>query len=139
MVDYQVIAYGVHGQGGEGVGVAHVVHLIAVGQVLQLAVSAGLAEHAEVIVFRKDKLQYLTAVLLQLFAVGTYYQPLPGRVGAGGHRPSLPVNLDDAQAAGPDIAQAVEVAQRGDVDAVGLTDLKNGVAGLPFNLPVVDG
>jgi len=56
MVENQKIIQGVNRQGGEGIGVPSVIHLVLISKALQFTVATGGAEEAEVIALSEKQL-----------------------------------------------------------------------------------
>ena len=88
------------------------------GQVLQLAVVVGDADRADVVALDEQHLDDRPAVLVEPLRVGRDLHALGDRGRAGRSELVRARDLDDAQAARARVGQAVEVAQRRDVDAV---------------------
>ena len=119
----------VHGQAGIGVRVADVGHAVVLGQRLELAVPGGHAHGAGVVALGEEQLEGDLAVRLDLRGGGHDGLALLRRRGAGGNEPGDPRDLDHAQPAGADRAQALHVAERGDVLVVGPRHLEDRLAG----------
>ncbi len=137
MVHDKVFAGGIHGELGVKVGVANVVYAKTVGQLLQLAVAAHLTIHAEVVALGEEEFEGSLAQGVELGCVEFHLHAVGGGHGAGGVYP--PSDFDDAHPADADVGEAIEVAEGGNVNAVFLTDLEDGVSPLPLDLLPVDG
>jgi len=103
-----------------------------------LALGLLVADQAAGGVLRQEELQDVPAHGLDLGGPGAHDHPLFHRGGAGGGKGAHPLDLDDAHAATAVRRQAVEIAQGGDLDAVGAGRLQDRGAPGGGDRPVVD-
>ena len=85
-------------------------------ELLQLAVAAPDTGEALLFVGGKDQLQVDFAGGKHPLGVGVYLHPLCHRVDTGGHQVPQPLYLHNADAAGADFVDVLQVAQGGDID-----------------------
>ena len=113
---------------GHLVGEAHVVHTHRVAEVLQLAVAVHHADRADVVALREEQLHDRAPVALEALGVGGDDHPLLDPASCR-RAASLaePCDLDHAQPAGADLAEALEVAQARDGDALLVADVEDGL------------
>ena len=97
--------------------VAHVVHAQAVGQRLQFAMAVGHAHGADVIALGEQQFQRHAAVFSQALAVGLDVHALGDFRRAGGQQLGDAGDFHEAQAAGAQVINAFEMAERRDFDA----------------------
>ena len=107
----------VHAPLGEAVVVADVVHALAVGEGLEFAVAVGDADGADVVALGEEQLEGHAAVFAQALAVGLDVHALGDLGGAGGQELGDAGDFDQAEAAGADVVDAVQMAEGRDVDA----------------------
>ena len=79
--------------------------------------AVGDADRADVVALGEQQLQDHLAIFLQAFAVGLDLHALADLGGAGGQQLPGSLHLDQAEPAGADRVDAVEMAERGDPDA----------------------
>ena len=109
--------------------VADVRDAVVLGQGLQLAVARGDAHGADVVALGEQQLERDLPVGLELRRAGGDRQALLHGRGAGGQQPRDAGDLDHAQPAGADRAEALHVAEGRDVLVVGPRDLEDRLAG----------
>jgi hypothetical protein len=97
-------------------------------QVLELAVVVGHAHRADVVALHEQHLDDGAAVAGKPLGVGDHLHALLDRGHAGRQQLARALDLDHAQAAGADVAEAVQVAQGRDLDAVLGGDLQDRLA-----------
>ena len=118
----------VHGQARVVVGIAHVGDAERLRHGLQFAVAVRDAGGADVVALDEQQLDGHAAILRELCRRGLDgHAVLDGR-GAGGQQAVGSGELDHADAACADCAEALEIAERGNLLAVGAGRFKNGVA-----------
>ncbi len=107
-------------------------------ELLELAVLVPVAGEAVARVVGEHQLVEDLARLLHARGVRLHDHPLADRDRAGGLEAPHPLDLDDADAAGADLVDALEVAEVGDLDAVVLGGLEDRPVALGPHGPAVD-
>ncbi len=109
------------------------------GEILQLAVVVGHTHGADVVAFHEQQLHDGPPVLGELLRVCGHLHALGDGGHAGGQQLLRVAHLDQAQPAGTDVTEPVEMTQRGDVDGVLAGDLEHGLPVRAGDFPAVDG
>lgn len=102
-----------------------------VGQLLQLAVAAAHAVGTVAVVLREDQLHVGAPGLPDPRGIGVDHHAVPDVVVAGGHQLVDAFNLHQADAAGGDFVELLQIAQAGNGDANAPGGAENG--GVPGN------
>ena len=113
--------------------------IIIVGQLLKTAVSAAGTLGAADLMLAQKQPKIHPAGLPHTGRVGMDHHALGHHVVAGGDQALLTLHLHDAQAAGTDFVDLLEIAHGGDLDACGAGGLQNGGTLRHGNGPIVDG
>ena len=113
--------------------------VIVVGQLLKTAVAAAGTLGAADLMLAQQQPQVHPAGLPHTGRVGMDHHALGHHVVAGGDQALLPLHFHDAQAAGTDFVDLLEIAHGGDLDACGAGGLQNGGTLRHGNDPIVDG
>ena len=128
VVDGEALVRGVDRQFGIAIGQADVGQPLVLRQGLQLAVAVGHADRADVVALGEQQLEDGAAMLLQPLGVGADFHALGDGGDAGRQQLVAALDLDQAQAARANVAQAVEMAERGNVDVVLPRHFQDGLA-----------
>ncbi len=121
-------------------GKARVIHAIAHGLVLQVALAALVADRAIQRMVDQQEFHHAAARVAHHGVVGVHHHAVGDRIGAGGDRLRRRFfDLDQAHAAVAGDRQALVVAEARDLDAGGLARLDDGGAVRDFDLDAVDG
>ena len=113
--------------------------VIVVGQLLKTAVAAAGTLGAADLMLAQQQPQVHPAGLPHTGRVGMDHHALGHHVVAGGDQALLTLHLHDAQAAGTDFVDLLEIAHGGDLDACSAGGLQNGGTLRHGNGPIVDG
>src|ERR1035437_5694644 len=105
---------------------------------LQLAVTVGYAARANVIALGKEQFKDGAAVFLQALGFGADLHAFLDGSDTGGQKLVASFDLDQAHAAGANLAEAVHVAKGGDVDIVFPRDFKDCLASARADFLFVD-
>ena len=138
MVHHKVLARGVDGQLGKGAVIAPMVDPRVIGQILQLATTAHLAEHAKVVALRKEQLQHKATGVQHLLRIGMYHHAIGHGKGTGWLEDPLFLNLHKADAAGSDRLDGRVCTQRRDLHPCRVGSIEDRAANRHHSLLVID-
>ena len=93
-------------------------HALILRQGLQFAVAVGHANGTDVVALREEQLEDHAAVLLEPLRVGAHLHALKDGGHAGGQQLVAALDLDQAKTACAHVAQALQMAERGNVDCL---------------------
>lgn len=106
-----------------------VVHAVLPAQPLELALAAAGTTEALLVVDGQQQFQIGPPGGLDPLGVGEHLHPLGDGVDAGGDQVLGSLHFHHAHAAGPDLVDALQIAQSGDGDTGGVSRLQDGGAG----------
>ena len=129
----------VHAPFRETIVVTHVLHALAVGERLQLAMTVGHTHGADVVAFGEEQLKRQAAILPQTLAVGLDFHVFADFGRAGGQQFGHARDLHEAEAAGAHIINTFKVTERRDFDPGVGGDFQNGRPFLGADLFSING
>jgi|GEM_PF-3474440 len=118
--------------------VTDVVDAQFLGQSLQLAIAVRDAHRADVVALGEKQLNDRAAVLCEALRLRHHFHILRDLDHAGGRQLGRALDLDQAQTAGADIAEALIVAERRDEQAVLPGHLEDGLVAAGRDLAIID-
>ncbi len=139
VVGGEALVRGIHGQRGVAIGQADMGQALLLRKGLQFAVAVGDADRADVVALGEEQFENGAAMLFEPLGVGGDLHALVDGGHAGGQELVAALDLHQAKAAGADVAQAVQMAEGGNVDVVFPRHFEDGLAGAGAHfLPVDD-
>jgi Ca2+-binding RTX toxin-like protein len=139
VVEGKALVRCIDGELGVAIGESHVSEALLLGEGLKLAVAVRDADRADVVALGEEQFENVAAILLQTFGIGEDIHALEDGGDAGREQLVGAGDLDQADAARADIAEAIEMTEGGDVDVVLASDFEDGLTAAATYFMAVDG
>jgi hypothetical protein len=138
VVESEALVRCIDGELGVAIGQTHVSEALLLGESLEFAMAVGDADGADVVALSEEKLKDVAAIFLKAFGVGLDIHAFEDSGDAGRKQLVGAGNLDHAETASADVAEAIEMAECRDLDVVFASDLQDGLSAATTDCLAVD-
>lgn len=138
VVTSEALMRGVNGECGIAIGETDVSEAELLRESLEFAVAVGNADGADVISLGEEEFEYGAAMPGDSLGSGGDFHAFFNAGDAGREQAVLAFDFNEAEAACADIAETIEVAEGGNVDAIFTGDIEDGLVGPRADVFAVD-